>query len=214
MSLDLTNAFVDCNICPWGHLCMNFWVLCVQQPILPVLIQQFAVIIACFLPKHILQLCCYCFTLALFIIGSYIVFNSMLSRLRRFLWPSICADSLRLQIFQWCSLSMISTWSHRGRWPRFCLHMWSATPDFSTSLRVIAFWCFWSLTLRVRPVSPLYFLPQLHGIAYTQSLVMFSTMGGSYSGEISPDDKQCFMRPASKNKILPRYYLHWRKIKL
>ena len=27
MSLDLTNAFIHCTMCPWGHLCMNFWVL-------------------------------------------------------------------------------------------------------------------------------------------------------------------------------------------
>ena len=60
--------------------------------------------------------------------------------------------------------------------------MWSGTPDFSTSPHVTAFWCSWSLTLRGRPVSPLYFLPQLHGIAYTQSLVMFSSMGGVLLG--------------------------------
>ena len=35
----------------------------------------------------------------------------------------------------------------------------------------------YSLLMFLRPVSPLYFLLQLHGIAYTQSLVMFSTMG-------------------------------------
>ena len=55
----------------------------------------------------------------------------MLGRLRRFLCPSICADS-----FEWCSLSMISTWSHKGRRSPFSLHMWSATPDFSTSSRI------------------------------------------------------------------------------
>ena len=67
-----------------------------------------------------------------------------------------------------------------------------ATPDFSTSLRVTAFWCSWSLTLRERSVSPLYFLLQLHGVAYTQSLVMFSSMGGSYSVEISAKSRQTF----------------------
>ena len=91
---------------------------------------------------------------------------------------SIYTDSLSLQIFQSCSLSMISTWSHRGWWSPFSLHMWSATPDFSTSPHVTAFWCSWNFTLRGRSVSPLYFLPQLHSIAYTQSLVMFSSMGG------------------------------------
>ena len=73
---------------------------------------------------------------------------------------------LILRIFQWCSLSMISTWSHRGQWSPFSLHMWSATPDFFTSPRVTAFWCSWSITLRRRPVSPLHFPLQLHGIAY------------------------------------------------
>ena len=69
-----------------------------------------------FLPELILQLCCYhCFSLALLITGSLIVLISMLGRLRRFLWLSICADSLSLRIFQWCSLSMISIRPHRGR---------------------------------------------------------------------------------------------------
>ena len=126
-----------------------------------------------------MQLCCYhCFSLALLITGSHIVLISMFSCLRRFLWPSICADSLSLQIFQWCSLSMISTWSHRGQWSPFSLYVWPAMLDFSTSPHVTGFRCSWSLTLRRQPVSSLYFLLQLHGIAYTQSLVMFSTMGG------------------------------------
>ena len=88
-----------------------------------------------------------------------------------------------LWIFQWCSLSMISTWSHWGWWSPISLHMWSATPDFSTSPRVTAFWCSWSLTLRGWPFSPLYFLLQLHGIAYTQSLVMFSSGWGGLTQE-------------------------------
>ena len=68
-----------------------------------------------YLPELILQLCCYyCFSLTLLITGSHIVLISMLGRLRRFLWPSICTDSLSLRIFEWCSLSMISTRSHRG----------------------------------------------------------------------------------------------------
>ena len=152
-----------------------------------------------FLPVLILQFCCYhciffffffffhqssycnfviiiAFLLVLLITGSHIVLISMLGRLWRFLWPSIYAASLSLRIFQWYSLSMISTWSHRGRWSPFSLHMWSATPDFSTSPRVTVFWCSWSFTWRGRPVSPLYFLPQLDGIVYTQSFVMFSSM--------------------------------------
>ena len=81
----------------------------------------------------------YYFSLALLITGSHIVLISMLRQLRRFLWPSICADSLSLRIFQWCSLSMISTWSHGGRWSPFTLHMWFSTPDFSTYPCVLVF---------------------------------------------------------------------------
>lgn len=48
--------------------------------------------------------------------------------------------------------------------------MWSAMPDFSISPYVTVLkWCC-SLILRGQPVSPLYFSPQLHGMAYTQSL--------------------------------------------
>ena len=69
-----------------------------------------------FLPELIKQLSCYyCFSLALLITGSHIVLISMFSRLWIFFWPSICTDSLSLRIFQWCSLSTISTWSHRER---------------------------------------------------------------------------------------------------
>ena len=64
-----------------------------------------------FSPELILQLCCYyCFSLALLIPDSYFVLISMLGRLRRFLWLSICADSLSLRIFQWCSC----LWSEPG----------------------------------------------------------------------------------------------------
>ena len=86
-------------------------------------------------PEFILQLrCYYCFSLALIITDSYFVLISMLGRLRRFLGSSIYTDSFSLWIFQWCSWFMISTWSHRGRWSHFSLHMWSATPDFSLPL--------------------------------------------------------------------------------
>ena len=118
----------------------------------------------------------------LLITGYSIILISMLRQLRRFLWPSVCADSFSLQNFQWCSLSMISTWSHRGRWSPCSLHMWPDTPDLSTSPRVTAFWCSLSLTLRGRPVPPLYFLLQLHEKAYAQSLVMFSFMVGVLLG--------------------------------
>ena len=67
-SVDLTNAFLHCAMCPWEHLCINFWVL-----FLPVLILQFCCYHCIFLPKLILQLCYYCFSMALLITGSHIV---------------------------------------------------------------------------------------------------------------------------------------------
>ena len=76
------------------------------------------------------------------------------------------------------SLSMISTWFHRWWWFPSSPHMRSAPPDFFRSPCVTAFWRSFSFILKRRPVSPLYYLPQLHGVAYTQSLVMVSSMGG------------------------------------
>ena len=105
MSLGLTNAFIHYAMCPWRHLNHSA----------PIFTSDF------FLRELIMQHCCsYCFSLALLNTGSHIVLISMLGQLRGFLWPSICADSLSLRIFQWCSLSMISTWSHRERWSAIC----------------------------------------------------------------------------------------------
>ena len=98
----------------------RLYALCHYKPyvcsnhFLPVLILQFCCyhcfFVVVFLPELILQLCCYyCFSLAILITSSHIVLISMLGQLKRFLWPSICADSLNLRDFQWCSLSMIST---------------------------------------------------------------------------------------------------------
>ena len=83
MSLDLTNAVILCATCPWisGYCKPNVF------------------------SNHFYQcsycnFCCYyCFSLALLITGSHIVLISMLGWLGRFLWSSICADSLSLQIF-------------------------------------------------------------------------------------------------------------------
>ena len=123
MSLDVTNAFIHCSMCPWGNL--RFEILGIINLMSSATIftsSHIAILLLSlhFLAEPILQLCCYyCFSLALLIIGSHIVLISMLSRLRRFFWPRICADSLCLRIFQWCSLSMISTWSHRRWWSPF-----------------------------------------------------------------------------------------------
>ena len=102
--------------------------------------------------------------LAFLIIGSHIVFNSILRLLSRSLWPNICADSLRRLIPQCSALPIISTLSHKGRWFPFSFHIWSAIPDFSISPRTTAFRCSSSLTFSGRPVSPLYILPQLQGM--------------------------------------------------
>ena len=76
----------------------------------------------------IFYLCSYSdfFHLVFLIIGSHIVFNSILGLLSR---PNICADSLRRLILQCLALSIISTLSHKGRWVPFSFHIWSAIPD-------------------------------------------------------------------------------------
>ena len=63
-----------------------------------------------------LGFCCCFFYLAFLIIGSHIVFNSILGLLSRSLLPNICADSLRRLILQCSALSIISTLSHKERW--------------------------------------------------------------------------------------------------
>ena len=90
----------------------------------------------------IFHLCSYSdffFHLAFLIIGSHIVFNSILGLLSRSSKPNICADSSRRLILQCSALSIISTSSHKERWFPFSFHIWSAIPDFSISPRTIAF---------------------------------------------------------------------------
>ena len=77
-----------------------------------------------FLPVLIFRL--YFFHLAFLIIGSHIVFKSILGLLSR-----SCADSLRRLILQCSTLSIISILSHKGRWFPFSFHIWSTVPDFS-----------------------------------------------------------------------------------
>ena len=89
---------------------------------------------------------CFFFYLAFLIIGSHIVFNSILGLLSRSLYPNICADSLRRLILQCSAQSIISTLSHKGRWFPLSFHIWSAIPDFSISPCTIAFRCSSSLT--------------------------------------------------------------------
>ena len=63
------------------------------------------------------------FYLTFLIIGSHIVFVSILGLLSRSLWPNICADSLRRLILQCSVLSIIWTSSHKGRWLPFSFHI-------------------------------------------------------------------------------------------
>ena len=95
-----------------------------------------------FLRKLILQY----FYLIFLIIGSHIVFISMLGLLNRSLQPNICADSLRCLILQCSSLPIILTSSHKGRWFLFSFHICPAIPDFSISPRTTAFWCSFSMS--------------------------------------------------------------------
>ena len=71
---------------------------------------------------------------AFLIIGSHIVFNSILGLLSRPLKPNICADSLRRLILQCSALSIISTSSHKGRWFRFLSIYGPPYPTFQSNL--------------------------------------------------------------------------------
>ena len=84
-----------------------------------------------FLPVLIFR---YFFHLAFLIIGSYIVFNSILGLLSRSLKPNVCADSLRRLILQCSALSIISTLSHEGKWFPFSFHIWLPYPTFQSHL--------------------------------------------------------------------------------
>ena len=124
-----------------------------------------------FLPELILRI----FYLTFLIIGSYIVFISILGLLNRSLLPNIYADSLRRLIPQ-CSLSIILTSSYKGWCFPFSFHTWSAIPNFSISPRTTAFRCSSSLT--GQHISPLYTLPQLQGMEFTEFLVMLNSLSG------------------------------------
>ena len=116
------------------------------------------------------------FYLAFLIIGSRIVFISLLCLLNRSLYPNICADSLRRLILQCSSPSIILTSSHKGVFFPFSFHIWSAIPYFSP--HTIDFQCSSSLTFSGRYVSPWYTLSQLQGMEYTQFLVMLNSVEG------------------------------------
>ena len=103
------------------------------------------------------------------IIGSHIVFISILGLLNRSLQPKI-----------WLSYSPIffPTYFLNFRWFTFSFHIWSVIHDFSISPRTNAFRRSSSLTLSKQHVSPLYILPQLHRMDYTQFLVKLYFVGG------------------------------------
>ena len=102
MSLDLTNTFIHWAICVWisgyykPNIFSNHFYLCSYCNFAVIASFSFFFFFFFFLPELILQLCYYCFSLALLITGSHIVLISILGRLRRFLSPNICADSLSL----------------------------------------------------------------------------------------------------------------------
>ena len=106
---------------------MSCWTIQSEYDFLPVLIFRFF------------------FHQAFLIIGSHIVFNSLLSLLSRSLWLNICAGSLRRLILQCSALSIISTSSHKGRWFPFSFRIWPTIPDFSISPRTTALRCSCSL---------------------------------------------------------------------
>ena len=112
------------------------------------------------------------------IIGSQVVFISIFGLLKRSTSPNILTASLRCHLFQCSSLSIILTLCHKARWFPLSFHIWSAIPDFPISRCTTAFWCFCSFTFRGQHVSPLYTWLQLHGMEYTQFLVMFYSFGG------------------------------------
>ena len=85
------------------------------------------------------------FSCNLFIIGSHIVFISILGLLNRTLYPDIWADLLRHWILQCSALSNISTSFHKGRWFLFSFHIRSAIPNFSISPHTTSFQCSSSL---------------------------------------------------------------------
>ena len=111
---------------------------------------------------------------------------------KRFLRRSICADSLSLRILQWCSLSMISTWSHREQWSPFSFHMWSATPDFfhfPTSYSLLVF-----LKPHLKGAACFSFMfPSAAAPNRVHTVFSYVLLyGGSYSGEISAKCCQTF----------------------
>ena len=85
------------------------------------------------------------FYLTFLIIGSHIVFMSILGQLNWSLLPNICANLLGRLILQCSSLSIILTSSYKGRWLLFSLYIWSVILDFSISPRTTAFRCSSSL---------------------------------------------------------------------
>ena len=86
-----------------------------------------------------LSLCHIFFNQTFLINGSQSVFISILDLPNRSLKPNISATSLRHLILQCSSLSIILTSYHKGRQFPFSFHIWSAIPDFSTSLDILPF---------------------------------------------------------------------------
>ena len=106
------------------------------------------------------------------------VFISIFGQRNRSMFPNIYPDSLWCLIPRCSSVLIISTSSHKARWFPFAFHIWSTIPNFSISPRTTAFRCSSSLTFSGQHISPLYTLPQLQGMEYTQFGVMLNSVDG------------------------------------
>ena len=98
---------------------------------------------------------------------------------------------------------IILTSSHKSWWFPFSFHIWSAIPDFS----ILPFRCSCSLTFRRQYVSPLYTLAQLHGMEYTQFLVMLYSVGGGGGGADSEMFMKSWATPECCDIIRTTYFL-------
>ena len=140
-----------CGMCSAGQCNVNFWdlkTLCLDPSThkiqLPTVVYNF-------------------FYLSSYCIFSLKFFDYWFSYIHLYTWSAQQDTAtqhkccfLRHLILPCSSLSNIFTSSHKGRWFRFSFHIWSAIPDFSTSLRHTAFRCSSSLAFSGQHVSPLY----------------------------------------------------------
>jgi len=90
----------------------------------------------------------------------------------------ICAASFNFLSFQNRSLSKILISFHRGVWSPLVLQMCSASLDLCVSPLLSAFLCSSILTVKGLLVSPVYVIPHVHLILYTQFFTWSLSIGG------------------------------------